>query len=111
MADLHAAFDLTLFSDIKKLTMFPDYRVPQILAELGVLQYSTDLKASIDAKEEIPHSDPREIEIRAATVKVVEEIAEESGRPSIEIDWILWQMGEEQLASLAPHHRTLSIFY
>lgn len=28
VADLHAAFDLTLFKDIKKLTMFPDYRVP-----------------------------------------------------------------------------------
>ena len=30
---------------------------------------------------------------------------------SVEIDWLLWQVGEEQKDSIKPHHRTLSIFY
>jgi hypothetical protein len=30
---------------------------------------------------------------------------------SIQVDWILWQMGEELKDEIFPHHRTLSIFY
>lgn len=30
-------------SSIDQLTMFPDYRVPQILAHLGILEYSHSL--------------------------------------------------------------------
>jgi len=30
---------------------------------------------------------------------------------SIEVDWILWQKGEDLKDSLPPHHRVLSIFY
>lgn len=30
---------------------------------------------------------------------------------TIEIDWILWQKGEELKDEIVPHHRVLSIFY
>ncbi len=57
-----------------------------------------------------------EIEIRAATVEAVERIHEVMvGQGSklhvIELDWLLWQIGESQLNSLPPHHRTLTVFY
>ena len=43
IGDIYAKFEgkgLGLFYDIGELTMFPDYRVPQILNEYGVLLYS-----------------------------------------------------------------------
>ena len=69
------------------------------------------------SKEVIPHADQMEIEIRAATVECIEQLKSEiksitSKAPlSIELDWILWQKGEESLKEMKPHHRTLSIFY
>jgi len=42
-----------LFPDISHLTTFPDYRVPQILNHLGVLEYSLELQEIIEKKIEI----------------------------------------------------------
>lgn len=30
---------------------------------------------------------------------------------SIELDWILWNIGEQDLVTLPPHHRTRTIYY
>lgn len=46
VGDVYGAFGgqgLGHFTDIDQLTMFADYRVPVVLRELGVLQYSTEL--------------------------------------------------------------------
>lgn len=43
VGDIYAHFNgqgLGEFSDISELTMFADYRVPQILRQMGVLEYS-----------------------------------------------------------------------
>lgn len=77
--------------------MFADYRVPQILREMGILEYSEKLAKIVDGKEEIPHGGELEVEIRAATVVAVEMIKkhfkEVKGRDvlSIEVDWFLWE--------------------
>ena len=52
IADLYAAFkekDRVLFNDIHELTTFPDYRVPQILLEDGMIEYSEELKHVIQS--------------------------------------------------------------
>lgn len=46
VADIWGCFAGTgvgAFSDIDQLTMFADYRVPQVLVALGVMQYSAPL--------------------------------------------------------------------
>ena len=100
--------------------MFADYRVPQILRHIGILEYSTELEKVIDSEQELPYSSPYEVEIRAATVVCVEQIMSEikkntelskTLKNSYEVDWLLWQMGEKQLSQLKPHHRVKSIFY
>ena len=35
------------FYDIENLTMFPDYRVPQLLQQFNILQYSDELKKKV----------------------------------------------------------------
>lgn len=104
------------FDDISDLTMFADYRVPQLLRPLGVLRYSDALAAKIDARDELPAGSEMEIELRAATVQAVEQLRSalaEHGRRmhSVEVDWVLWQRGEARREELPPHHRTLTIYY
>lgn len=104
------------FSDIAELTMFADYRVPQILRVMNVLEYAPELAAIIDRLEELPWGSRGEVEIRAQTVIAVELLQQAlRGRNcplmTLECDWLLWQKGEEMKDEILPHHRTLSIYY
>ena len=101
---------------ISQLTMFADYRVPQILKAKGVLIYDKHLTDLINNKTEIPHGSKEEVEIRAATIQSVEQIRnllESKGKKfmSIQVDVYLWEEGEKIKDKIEPHHRTLSIFY
>lgn len=104
------------FDDIGELTMFADYRVPQLLRGRGILRYGPRLAAALDTGRLIPPGSDFEIEIRAATVQAVERLREklaELGHPttSLTLDWLLWQEGEALQRKLKPHHRTLTIYY
>ena len=104
------------FSDIAELTMFADYRVPQILRVMNVLEYAPELALIIDNLEELPWGSRGEVEIRAQTVIAVELLQKalfKRGCPlmTLECDWLLWQKGEEMKDKILPHHRTFSIYY
>ncbi|KAL6013130.1 hypothetical protein ACLOJK_003622 [Asimina triloba] len=117
-ADLWGAFKgqgYGNFHDISSLTIFADYIVPAVLQQLGVLKYSSILRSTIDADDEIGAGSEQEIEIRACTIYAVEKmkdlIKKKTGKQvlSIELDLWLWSVGV-QCPSLQ-HHRTLSIYY
>ncbi len=95
------------------LTMFPDYRVPQILNEMEIMVYSESLMNKIKNKIQIQSGSEEEIEIRLMTIQCVEEIKKLSNEnlTSVEIDYILWNEGEKLRKSIVNHHRTLTIFY
>ena len=64
VGDLWGAFekeDYGKFNDIEKLTMFPDYRVPQILVHAGIFEYSEDAKQTIKSLNEIPAGSKLEV--------------------------------------------------
>jgi hypothetical protein len=103
------------FHDMDVLTMFADYKVPQVVHGLGILVYSDDLTAMLQRREVLPHGDAREVEIRAASIEVVERLREAlEGRGaamrSFELDWALWTLGQEQDWPL-PYHRTRTVAY
>jgi hypothetical protein len=67
VADLWAAFDgrsFGEFEDIDKITMFADYRVPQILNSLGCLWYNPSLDHTIRQKRVIESGHSWEIQLR-----------------------------------------------
>ncbi|HYN89537.1 MAG TPA: queuosine salvage family protein, partial [Ardenticatenaceae bacterium] len=104
------------FHDVADLTMFADYRVPQLLRQQGVLRYGPRLAAAVDTGRQLPAGSDVEIEIRAATIQAVERLRERLaalGHPltSLTLDWLLWQEGEARQRELKPHHRTLTIYY
>jgi hypothetical protein len=115
VSDLHGALGRQRVRDLPSLTMFADYKVPQVLRELGVLAYSNELEAVLRSGELIAYGDPREVEIRAASVQAVEKLGAALARrdrvvPSYQIDWRLWTLGQE-LEMTLPYHRTRSVFY
>lgn len=87
-SDLYSA-GLCDFQDIGNITMFPDYRVPQVLNTYGVLKYSQKLQDKIDQKAIIASGSEMEIEIRAASVKVCDIIASRLSRLPILTDQLI----------------------
>ncbi|KAL4952693.1 hypothetical protein BDW69DRAFT_18203 [Aspergillus filifer] len=88
VADLWACFDgegYGEFQDIDKITMFADYRIPQMLHYLGCLMYSPPLETRIRKQEEIPSGSSWEIELRATSIWCVELIRREIEKQHPEI--------------------------
>jgi len=122
VGDLYGAFQgsgIGAFNDFESLTMFADYRVPVVLRQNGILEYSQELAERVESLKEIEPGSPEEVEIRAFTVNAVErmrmEVAAQSGRkcmpPAIALDWMLWETGEAQPDKKTAHHRTKTIYY
>ncbi len=105
----------TRFVDLRELTAFADYKVPQVLREKGVLQYSADLADRIERFVEIPAGSEEEVELRAATVVAVHDVASglrERGLAAREadLDGVLWHLGQD-MRFAHPYHRTRTVFY
>nr|GFC61640.1 hypothetical protein [Tanacetum cinerariifolium] len=72
VADLWAAFDgesYGEFNDIDKVTMFADYRVPQMLHSLGMMWFCPSLEAKIRRLEIIESGHTWEMQIRGKSKK------------------------------------------
>lgn len=120
VADLWGAYfgrSYGQFDDISDLTCFADYRLPQLLSNIGIMNYSAELKQLIESGTQILAGSVVELSIRAHTVQAVQAMRDAVKRItgesilSIQMDWILWERGEAQLSSLPPHHRTLTVYY
>ncbi|KAL4921441.1 hypothetical protein BDW62DRAFT_174692 [Aspergillus aurantiobrunneus] len=88
VADLWACFDgegYGEFQDIEKITMFADYRIPQMLHYLGCLMYSPPLETRIRKHEDIPSGSNWEIELRATSIWCIELIRREIERQHPEV--------------------------
>jgi len=116
---------------IAQLTMFADYRVPQILHHLRLLTYAPALLRKLRAREMFASGVSREeIAIRAVSIVAVERVAaalrattEEDGTVcSVLIDFFLWDLakrieeGEDRVEGIKtqpilPMHRTRCIWY
>ena len=117
--DLYGALqgkDWGCFDDLDKLTAFADYKLPQVLRHLGIFCYADGLAQKVDGFNLIDPGSPEEVEIRANTIWAVELIRKELNRvgrrlKAFEIDWILWNLGQEEKYRAKPYHRTVTIFY
>jgi len=101
---------------VDNLTAFADYKLPQVLRHVGVFQYSPSLEHKVDNNILLDPGSPEEIEIRANTIWAVELIRlqlKRMGRNlrAFEIDWILWNLGQQRKFKEKPYHRTVTIYY
>src|SRR5690606_36443612 len=87
-----AGTELAITDGLDLLTAFADYKVPQVLRQLGVLCYQSDLAARIHKMERIQAGSSEEVAIRAATVQACDLLVNEIRRlgretTASEIDW------------------------
>ena len=53
VSDVWSAFGRRGIGGVGEVTTFPDYRVPQLLREVGCLAYGEELAGMVDRKDEI----------------------------------------------------------
>jgi hypothetical protein len=100
----------------ERLTVFADYKVPQVLRRLGILVYDAALAATVDGQTLLPAGDRREVEIRAATIWAAE-LMRRALAPrmpevtAMHLDYWLWDAGRQQGPGIKPYHRTLTTAY
>ena len=119
VADVHAAFsgkEWGRFADINALTAFADYKLPQVLRELGILSYHPDLAGRVDLRQNLDAGSEEEIEIRAMTLWAVEALKKSFDRSGKKVTgtWVdqwLWQLGQLEPFRKKPYHRCRTIFY
>lgn len=118
------------FLDIDYLTMFADYRIPQILLHFGAIRYSNALMTKLESDIKLENGSDEEIEIRGCTIEVIERVKYEvkdlierypkekknqlkSNINSVLIDHFLWNYRREHEVELeiVPYHKTRCIYY
>lgn len=116
-ADIHHLFNDTFsFKNISELTACADYKLPQVLRQKGILEYSSILSATIDNREPIQANSDQEIEIRANTIWAVEEIKSNLQKKGMQtnsnqINDYLWLESQKKHCFDKPYHQTLTTFY
>lgn len=119
VADVRGAFGgqgWGAFTDVDQLTIFADYKVPQLLRHFGVLEYHPTLAERIDRQELLEAGSEEEVQIRAATVWACELLRQTINADSYEpvtaadIDLQLWLLSQDTL-NMRPYHRVRTIYY
>jgi hypothetical protein len=119
VADLAGAFkgqSWGTFTDLDQLTIFADYKLPQVLRHYGALIYTPELAGAVDRQELLAAGGAEEREIRAATVWAGELLRRELTRiverpvSAAEVDMLLWHLGQDA-GEMRPYHRVRTIFY
>jgi len=110
------AYDLSLLSDmniknIEQLTIFADYKLPQILRASEVLKYKKDLAEKVDNYVLIDKDSQEEREIRAVTIWVGELLAKRLDTMPVVIDNTIWYLTQKTNKNLGLYHRTLTTSY
>lgn len=93
-----------------------DYKIPQVLRQLGILEYSDDLSTLIDEEKELEHDSEMEIEIRANMLYAIELIKNRLHQNqidinSVQIDNALWLLSKNKEFKGKPCHLTKTIYY
>ncbi len=109
------------FPSSRSLTAFADNSLPHVLSTDGVLVYSDALAAHIAKGEELAYGSPAEIEIRAATITAIDDLAwalTQRWRRQVtaaETDAMVWRKkhlpSQRARYRATRSHKTRSVFY
>ncbi|XP_058067006.1 queuosine 5'-phosphate N-glycosylase/hydrolase [Anopheles bellator] len=130
VGDLWSCFrgeGLGRFKDIDAITMFADYRVPQVLIHFGTLSYDERLMAVLQEDTLLENGCREEVEIRGASIYIVEQLKAlvreklighhldiaPSCVNAILLDHFLWDYRRKHAKELEhiPFHKTISVYY
>ncbi|XP_061482934.1 queuosine 5'-phosphate N-glycosylase/hydrolase isoform X2 [Rhineura floridana] len=114
------------FSDISSVTIFADYRIPQVLVHLGAMKYSDELMKKLKEGHMYQSGDSQEVEIRGCSIWCCElicnrllELYKKKGKNMSEkinavlLDYYLWDYARDHREDMKgiPFHRVRCIYY
>jgi hypothetical protein len=119
---LHSAGVAGGFEDMHVLTVFADYRLPQLFraADIGLLQLEPRLAALVDGGTPLEAGSADEVLIRAATVwagaVLGDALRKRDGAANVtqaQLDYFLWKLAvsRDAAGTLPPFHRTRCTAY
>lgn len=90
-----------------------DYKIPQVLRGLNILEYDEELANLVDNKIEIAENSIYEVEIRANMIIAINMIKERLGSKidAIDINDIIWSLGHDKSKEIKPYHMTRTMSY
>lgn len=99
--------------DYSHLVGCSDYKIPQVMRGLGILEYNEELANIIDKKEEIKQNSIYEVEIRANMLMVIDLIKRKLNDRvcAIDINDYIWGQGKNKSINLKPYHLTRTTNY
>ncbi len=99
--------------DYSHLLGCADYKIPQVMRGLGILEYNDSLSYKVDNKIEIEPNSEEEIEIRASMLLVIDIIKNKLGGNicSMNINDYIWGQGKNIKMNLKPYHLTRCVDY
>lgn len=101
--------------NIDNLNGCADYKVPQVLRQIGILEYDDELSKIVDNELELAHDTDMEIEIRANMIYAVDlihnSVKNNKSLNSVDIDNQLWLLSKAKDWKSKPYHLTRTIYY
>lgn len=103
----------TIDVDYSNLVGCADYKIPQVMNSLGMLEYEYDLEFKLARKDELEENSDMEIEIRANDLVVIDYIYKKlDGKVCrMDINDYIWLLGQDKSKINKNYHRTKTIHY
>lgn len=97
--------------DVSNLVGCADYKIPQTMRAIGILEYSNDLCKTIDSKLEIELSSSYEVEIRASMLVVIDYISKKINMDRIDINDFFFISKKAVKDIVKPYHLCRNVNY
>lgn len=99
--------------DLSHLVGCADYKIPQVMRCLGMLEFNEELSSLVDSMTLIPSGSEMEIEIRANDIVVIDYIYKKlnSDVTRINVNDFIWLLGQDKSKMVKPYHRTRTMNY
>lgn len=99
--------------DYSNLMGCADYKIPQVMNSLGMLDYVYELDFKLAKREELEENSPMEVEIRANDIVVIDYIYEKLNGEvcRMDINDYIWLLGQDKRVVNKNYHRTKTIHY
>lgn len=99
--------------DYSNLVGCADYKIPQVMQEIDILEYDDELTQLLESRTPIEENSEYEVEIRASMMVVVNYIWEQIHKSidRIDINDFVWSKGQDKTKQYKPYHLTRTTSY
>lgn len=99
--------------DCTHLVGCADYKIPQVMRCLGILEFNEELSSLVDSGTLIPENSEMEVEIRSNDLIAINKIYEKLNKKvtRMNINDYIWTLGQDKTKITKPYHKTLTSKY